>query len=86
MSDMAKAAGMSPSTVNRFLRKPMHPKTSIPRTDTLLKISKYSGVPIFSGMEETALFLEKENPDPEVNESNAVGSPDPLGKSSPQVG
>lgn len=86
MSEMAKGAGMAPSTVNRFLKKPMDPKTSIPRTDTLLKISKYSGVPIFSGMEETALFLEQDDPDPEASEDSAVGSPDPLTKPSQQVG
>ena len=57
MSKMARAAGMAPSTLNRFLKDPLNAGTAMLRTDTLLKLYAHSGVPIFSGFEEVAWAL-----------------------------
>ena len=49
MSDLAKAAGVAQSTLNRFVKEPLI--SPLPHTRTLLKVSVYTSVPIFSGFE-----------------------------------
>ncbi len=86
MSKMARAAGMAPSTLNRFLKDPLDVGTPMLRTDTLLKLYEHSGVPIFSGFEEVAWVLADDAPAPKKRAANGEKRLGPIRKVSASGG